>query len=518
MSNDFKRIAEEGTDLTHRNRHKAKMCIGRDGRPIPVSFTEAASLPLNDLLVRYTEEDDRYELQYPIEGLRRYIAETIPNILYSTGLYITANRKDQKSLLAKIEDGRMLKNITKDVARLRTSGLWNDTPLMLDSGGHQIYMNYLCKANVDIYIKYYFQKYVSLEDVDLAFSLDIHMDYPLIEEPREIWELNVKSVEEMYKHDISKIIWVYQFRGNGLNSIWNKLHSKYNIFENFNKFAIGGVAKLSKSGVINFPLFFPGSTNILAGIKKAGIWSDYYQYHILGVMTPTDFIQFALISRIANNYHNIPLHLTFDSAKIFRGQAAAAMIDYIVNDHTVRISFKSKDLDKRVEGLQYHPISNQELLRKLIRALDAKYGYVDCTHEDVYVENDKGSMVLNKKYWTRIIQLSYIYLNNALQKALDVADELLAFHDVGNELDFKRTLSRHLVEMNRGHQTRNLLGKEQNMFEAVTMMKELNVEKANKYNARIFPNHKVFSHGDQEYLKEDEDWDHSEVHSSVRFK
>ena len=518
MLGKFKRIAEEGDDLTRRNKHKAKMCIGKNSLPIPVSFTEAASLPLNDLLIRYTEKDDRYDLQYPIKGLTKYISETIPNILYSTGLYITANRKDQESLLIKIKDGRMLKNITKDVSKLRSSGLWNDTPLMLDSGGHQIYMNYLCKDNVDTYIKYYFEHYVQLEDVDLAFSLDIHMDFPLIESPAEIWELNVKSVEEMYKHDISKIIWVYQFRGNGLNSIWNKLHRKYNIFENFNKFAIGGVAKLSKSGVINFPLFFPASTNILAGIKSAGIWSDYYQYHILGVMTPTDFIQFALISRIANVYHNIPLHLTFDSAKIFRGQAAAAMFDYIVNDHTIRISFKSQDLNKRVEGLSYHQISNEELLKKLINALDEKYGYVSCTNEDVYIDNGKGSKVLNKKYWTRIIQLSYIYLNNAIQKAINVADQLLEFHDNNNELDFKRTLSLHLVEMNRGHQTKNLLGKEQNMFEAVTMLKELDTDKANKYNARIFPNHKVFSHGNQSYLEEDESWDTSNVHESIKFK
>jgi hypothetical protein len=173
-------------------------------------------------------------------------------------------------------------------------------------------------------------------------------------------------------------------------------------------------------------------------------------------------------------------------------------------------------LHKRVEGLGYHQITNEELLRKLIKALDEKYGYVSCLDEDIYIKNKKGKMVLNKKYWTRIIQLSYIYLNNALQKALDVADELLILHDEGKEVEFKKLLSEHLSEMNRGKQTQNLLAKEQNMWEAVTMMKQLDTDMANKVNARIFPNHRVFSYGSQDYLDEDESWDTSNVHSSVR--
>ena len=40
---------------------------------------------------------------------------------------------------------------------------------MLDSAGHQIYMNYLHKVNVEPWINVYYKDYVQLETIDLAF-------------------------------------------------------------------------------------------------------------------------------------------------------------------------------------------------------------------------------------------------------------------------------------------------------------------------------------------------------------
>lgn len=489
-----------------------------------VTFVEASSLPLTGLLKRYStgkegnsEKAKTWEHQFPIDNLNKFIKFNIPNILYSTGLYITANRKDQKRLQENIKNGKMLSSVKKDLETLVDSKLWDGVCTMLDSAGHQIYMNYLHKMNVEPWINVYYKDYVQLETVDLAFSLDIHMDYPLVKHPKEIWELNKLSVEEMYRHDISKIIWVVQFRG-ALLPLWNKLHRKYKIFDNFNKFAIGGVAKLSKAGIINFPLFFPAACNILKGIKDAGTWNEYYLLHILGVMTSTDFIQFALIAKIARKYHNIPLHVTFDSAKVFRGQAASASLDYIIGDQTVQISFKSKELDNRVKGLRHHDISNGDLLRKLFKTLDETYGYVPCSEEDFYVPNEEGNMVLNKKFWIRIAKLSYIYLNNAIAKVNDVADKLLEYYDAGDRDNFQHLLENHLISYNKGIATKNVLEKAVNVWEGVEMLVNLDQDMSDAINSRIFPSHQIFSYGDQEYLNEDESWDinQEDLHKSIR--
>lgn len=495
--------------------NRANRACNRDSnKQYDVTFVEAASIPLTGLLSRYSggyenpnsnAKSREWDLIFPIKGLNEYIKYNIPNILYSAGLYITANRKDQDKLRENMENGRMYNNIKKDLQILIDSKLWDGVAVMLDSAGHQIYMNYLHKKNVVPWINVYYKDYVQLETIDLAFSLDIHMDYPLVKHPKEIWELNQLSVEEMYKHDISKIIWVVQFRG-ALLPLWNKLHKKYKIFENFNKFAIGGVAKLSKAGIINFPLFFPAACNIMSGIKEAGIWNDYYLLHILGVMTSTDFIQFALISKVAKNYHNIPLHLTFDSAKVFRGQAASASLDYIINDQTVQISFKSKELGNRVKGLRHLNLTNEQVLRGLFKALDDTYGYESSENEEFYVLNEKGASVLNKKLWIRIVQLSYIYLNTAIAKVDSVADKLLEYYEANNRDEFEHLLENHLVSFNKGIATKNVLEKTENIWEGVEMLINLDVEMSNGVNKRIFPSHEIFSHGTQDYLNDSDDW------------
>jgi len=80
-----------------------------------LSYTEAASLPLGDLLARYSDYEDNtgYDLQYPKEGLKAFMDEEIPNILYSTGLYITANRKiqpDESELQQSHEYSKVINN------------------------------------------------------------------------------------------------------------------------------------------------------------------------------------------------------------------------------------------------------------------------------------------------------------------------------------------------------------------------------------------------------------------------
>jgi len=700
----------DGVYIVSENR-KAK--IAPNG--LKLSYTEAASLPLGELLARYSDYESYtgYDLQYPSVGLKRFMDDEIPNILYSTGLYITANRKLQpdedqmeychefsqvinkyikqvadfiQTLLNQIDeynlsneikivkpefitvkpietifdsadvqiaikaltdcennlikitiendtilslndeakklkkklkslkverlqerilDGRMWDSFAKDVQKIANNPIFKDCAVMLDSGGHQIYMNYLKKRNVGTYIYKYFHILNSLDRINSAFSLDIHMDYPLISDPEEIWDLNCDSIEEMYRHDISKIIWVYQFRGAGLNAIWNALHHQYNIFDHMNKFAIGGVAKASKVGSINFPIFIPASTSIIAGIHKVRnrvknpVKFDYYQYHILGVATPTDYFQFGLVQRAAERFHDIPLHVTFDSSKVFRGQASGAFMDYMTKHKVIRINFKSNELKNNVEGTT---LSNELALRTLIQKLDEKYGYKSCLDEDIYIrsftdqeieaenklfeiskdkfinnlsdeiiedemqKNDNSSRndailslmkkdiklkalmdkidgmstkkCLNKKYWTRIIQLSYISMNSTIEEAMLTADIMINiylatstnqideyrdnyFESAENRTllpdlivdDYKnadqqkmkgliqykkeaihKVIGEHLSQMNRNKNTSNLAGKSENTYEAIDLLYSMDEHKAFTINQRLLPEHEIFKH------------------------
>ena len=465
-----------------------------------LSFIEAAITTSAGIMDRRMKEGVFTE-----EGLTKFFDEYLPGYIYSTGLYMTTNRHNTDRQKDGILNGRAKQYFNKDINSVKSYPFLKNHKLMLDSAGHQVIMGYLPLDTALTWTEHYFDYVHSNDDVDFAFSLDIHADIPTpgFTHPQILWDANCKSCDNMLEtldeKSLQKIIWVLQFKGQLLN-LWDSLHIKYDIFKKMNKFAIGGVAQGNNAQTVSYPLYVIPAALIIAGIKE-NLWSDYYLLHILGVMAPLDFLQFAIIQRSAKRFHNINLHVSNDGSSILRGQSAAAKFKTFINGKLVTISFKSLDIDKRVQGIE-SDITNGELLKKIVRSLSSQYGFKDITDEDIYLQADNGDYKLNQKYWSYIILASYMFYSNLQNYAIKIADIALDYFEKGNKIKFNSVIENYLMLLNGNKLTRNLHAKKKNYWESVELLKELNHDNILNMNKRVFPDLEIFKHGDLNVPKE----------------
>jgi len=460
-----------------------------------LSFIEAAITTSSGIMERRINEGT-----FTVEGITKFLDEYLPGYIYSTGLYMTTNRHDPKKQKEGIINGKAKDYFNKDIHSVKKQPFLKKHKLMLDSAGHQVIMGYLPLENALTWTEHYFDFVHNSDDVDFAFSLDIHADIPTpgFTHPQILWEANCKSCDNMLstldEKSLQKIIWVLQFKGQLLN-LWDALHVKYDIFKKMNKFAIGGVAQGSNPQTVAYPLYVIPAALILHGIKE-NLWADYYLLHILGVMAPLDFLQFALIQRSAKRFHGINLHVSNDGSSILRGQSAAAKFRVFLNNKLVTVSFKSLDLEKRVHGLSAD-ITNAALLRKIVRKIANDYGFPDISQEEIYLYDDNRSTYrINQKYWAYIILTSYMFYSNLQNYALKMADIALDYYEKGDRIKFNHVIEQYLMMLNEGKLTRNLHAKMKNYWEAVELLQELNHDKILQMNKRVFPDLEIFKHGE----------------------
>jgi len=460
-----------------------------------LSFIEAAITTSSGIMERRINEGT-----FTVEGISKLFDHYLPGYIYSTGLYMTTNRHDPKKQREGIINGKAKNYFNKDIHSVKKQPFLEKHKLMLDSAGHQVIMGYLPLENALTWTEYYFDFVHNNNDVDFAFSLDIHADIPTpgFTHPQILWEANCKSCDNMFatldEKSLQKIIWVLQFKGQLLN-LWDSLHVKYDIFKKMNKFAIGGVAQGSNPQTVSYPLYVIPAALILHGIKE-NLWADYYLLHILGVMAPLDFLQFALIQRSAKRFHGINLHVSNDGSSILRGQSAAARFRFFLGKKLVSISFKSSDLEKRVNSIS-QDYTNAAVLRAIVRQIANTYNFTDITQEDIYLYDDsKSTYRINQKYWAYIILASYIFYSNLQNYALKIADEALDYYERGDRIKFDQTIEKYLIKLNEGKVTRNLHSKMKNFWDAVELLQELDHDKILDMNKRVFPDLEIFKHGE----------------------
>jgi len=470
---------------------------GRNNKFNPkLGFIEAAITTATGIFKRRIEDGVLTD-----EGVKKLLDEYLPGYIYSTGLYMTTNRKNTEKQKEGILNGKAKEYFMRDILAIKDSKFLDKQPLLLDSAGHQVIMGYLPLDNALIWTENYFKFVHETDEIDFAFSLDIHADIPTpgFTHPQILWDVNCKSCDNMFStlddESLKKIIWVLQFKGKLLN-LWDALHNKYDIFKKINKFAIGGVAQGNNTQTVSYPLYMIPAALIIHGIKN-NLWADYYLLHILGVMAPTDFLQFAVIQQCAERFHGINLQVSNDGSSILRGQSASASFRFFLGKTSHKISFKSGDLNKRIESIP--SLTNEQLIKKIVKLLSDQYGFKDITDEPIYID-DK----LNQKYWSFIILASYIYYSNLQNFAVKTADELLTAYQKGDRILFDQILQNYLITLNSGRVTRNLHNKMKNYWDAIEMLEELNIKTILETNTRVFPNLRIFDHGDlnipEEYM------------------
>ena len=407
---------------------------------------------------------------------------------------MTTNRKNLKRQREGILNGKAKDYFMKDITAIKSSPFLDKQPLLLDSAGHQVIMGYLPLETALIWTENYFDFVHNTDEIDFAFSLDIHADIPTpgFTHPQILWDANCKSCDNMLstldEESLKKIIWVLQFKGQLLN-LWDALHNKYEIFKKMNKFAIGGVAQGNNNQTVSYPLYVIPAALILHGIKE-NKWSDYYLLHILGVMAPTDFLQFAVIQQAAEKFHDINLQVSNDGSSILRGQSASASFRFFLGKTSHKFSFKSADLNKRVKSIP--SMTNDQMIKTIVKFIAQSYNFKDITEdEEIYID-DK----LNQKYWAFIILASYIYYSNLQNFAVKTAEDLVTSYRNNDRASFDKILQNYLIILNNGNVTRNLHNKMKNYWEAIEMLEELNIQKILDMNTRVFPNLRIFDHGE----------------------
>ncbi len=207
--------------------------------------------------------------------------------------------------------------------KCRSWGFFNSSNLIVDSGGFQISVGRLTRAESDLLGKMYYEWIENHHHViERAFILDIPPgpNCEIFETFKDVYDLNLESynrAKELPDNIRKKIIYIHHFRTPQLWKLYTKILREDDMFNSFQHHGTGGiVANMSSDMVIPCIIYVLPIIPLLNEAKRCG--RDFLNFHILGGANFRDVTFYELFRKVVLEKHNIKLNITYDSSGLFK--------------------------------------------------------------------------------------------------------------------------------------------------------------------------------------------------------
>jgi len=404
---------------------------------------------------------------WSLEDAHRFIRNT-------TSYYLTsiADGYNTKTSFSK-------EKFVNHVIKLYTKTYENDwfgiTKRIADSGGYQISMGYIPEEDIYDFIDAYIELLkhpVVGRSAAYMLSLDIIADYPVFTDVSKVEMYNRTALEKIIEYDTSNVFYVYHFVDPKLEQFWWKFTVDY--FDYFNNFAIGGLVAFGRD------LAFPFNVYILPLLKiiNEKIKRQQFQpftFHILGVSSFTDIFSFIVFEKFLKQVYDFDITINFDSTRAVRETAIAKRIQIFYNGNLIPVSFRSKDLHKRVIGDK----TNADIVKHVCDHFQKTYNYKldlpdTISASDLYNDNGNGSV---KREIEGLMILASI---ESLQKTVEVyeedAEEVVNAILSGDIVRAERYIMHSMIITNFGKKTKKVVEKARALLNSleITLQKPTN--------------------------------------------
>jgi len=232
------------------------------------------------------------------------------------------------------------KNIDKFIQKLNDTELQqhiknNNGELYIDSGGYSIIAGTIKKEEIYPFIDNYFYfleetnkeknntpyNFIFSLDIPLSLKLDINY-YDYIYNANRYSQEKYISLYQKYPNVKNHSIFVWHFKTPNLFEIWNKIFYELNLYQYYDKYAIGGLVGLKNMANADhspWVLMIIYIFSILRAYNKYDNNEKVIRLHLLGQGASfTEHITVPIIEEFARYIFNLNTHITFDSVYINR--------------------------------------------------------------------------------------------------------------------------------------------------------------------------------------------------------
>jgi len=251
-----------------------------------------------------------YDDHFTRADISRFLADTCSGYLHSYGQNFPNKKKYDKYSQTEAD---MYK-------QCRDMGIFDNCNLVVDSGGFQISVGQLTRAESDLLLNNMYYDFLTdhVDVYDSSFILDVPPGpgCEIFHNFEDVYNLNMQSYQKakaLPDHVRKKMIYIHHFRTPKLWEIYTRIMREGEMFPAFEYHGTGGiVANMASDMSIPCIIYVLPLIPLINEAKKYG--RKYLNFHILGGANFRDVLFYELFKVTVKKHHDIDLNITYDSS------------------------------------------------------------------------------------------------------------------------------------------------------------------------------------------------------------
>ena len=356
--------------------------------------------------------------------------------------------------------------------KCRSWGFFNSSNLIIDSGGFQISVGRLTRAESDLLGKMYYEWIENHHHViERAFILDIPPgpNCEIFKTFKDVYDLNLESynrAKELPDDVREKMIYIHHFRTPQLWNLYTKILREDNMFGSFQHHGTGGiVANMSSDMVIPCIIYVLPIIPLLNEAKKCG--RDYLDFHILGGANFRDVTFYELFRKVVLEKHNIKLNITYDSSGLFKSLMIGR---YLWVDHP----------DGYIQKMDLRTPNINNMFSKTIRVNEQLQIVLDNFADKMNFKKIKVGEIYDPKtgtFYEDVKVYSMLYMlwqwAEVQERSRKIADEIYPLYSSGETEEFTNKCAKLTRNLNSGKMTKKGVKKASSVSRSLDMLAQL---------------------------------------------
>lgn len=404
----------------------------------------------------------RYQNNFTRKDISVFLSKTCSGFLHSYGQNFPKKKKYDKH---NSQEATLYK-------KCRETGFYDDSPLIIDSGGFQISIGKLDRRESEILIKLYYEFLKEYHHVlDKAFILDVPPGpgCEVFETFQDVYDLNLESyllAKDLPDDCKKKIIYIHHFRTPQLWKIYTKIMRENELFNEFQYHGTGGiVANMRGDTAIPCIIYILPLVPLLNEAKKYG--KDILNFHLLGGANFRDVLFYKLFSHHVEQTHGIKLNITYDSSGLFKGLMIGRYMQ-IEDDQEVfrKVDLRSSNINNRFFG----KFSVRDALEYCFNKTARKYGFKEIILDEIYNDVEDTFFEEVKVYAMLYMLDQFTIVEEIANKTVDM---IYPMYLNGNLEEFITTLTETTRKLNNGKLTRKQKAKAYSLPKSLDMLTNL---------------------------------------------
>lgn len=355
--------------------------------------------------------------------------------------------------------------------KVRDTGFFNKSSLIVDSGAFQISIGILTRKESDILFNNFYNFLTDYhESFDEAFILDLPPGpgCQIFSNFKEVYDKNLASYSiaaNLPDHVREKVVYIHHFRTPKLWDIYTKILRDNDFYKYFTKFSTGGIVANS-AGDSDIPCIIyvlPLIPLLNETIKHK---RNKLDFHVLGGATFRDIFFYELFKYHVKKVHNIELNITYDSSGLFKGLMIGRFFSTLDGDKIKKVDIRSCNLNMRFKD----DIKIQDVCNNVMNQLSEKYNFKKLNFDSIY-NLQTGTFHESVKIYLMLYMLEFYQEVELLMR--QKSEEIYPYYESGNIETFISKSEQITRDLNQGKISRKQISKSNSIIKSLDMLTNL---------------------------------------------